>query len=318
MARFYFAPNGLIVANNASHDAPFSIEQNDGAIMLFAAKENCENEIYVPSYAVIDVKNTVRVYGSAQLIDWQNGAYDVIIEPQKYFEYAPPVPIAQNSTTYNGDEVIVTIYKDTKTRAIFECSGGVKTVEIPPLSSPKISFSETKEGLLLVISGTAQKQYVLVMLFDGGFRELLSVEADDVSFSYAGVIATEYLKDMLSRVKSTTYSFSGAAVKSKAEFSYLQDRVYPDELIPYLFLESLAAKDFERATACLAPDIRESPDVFLDYFKPFDEISPIKHQNAQKISDLKKVALISYSAEPIITPRVFDFTVKDGFITDIN
>lgn len=96
MARFYFAPNGLIVANNASHDAPFSIEQNDGAIMLFAAKENCENEIYVPSYAVIDVKNTVRVYGSAQLIDWQNGAYDVIIEPQKYFEYAPPVPIAQN------------------------------------------------------------------------------------------------------------------------------------------------------------------------------------------------------------------------------
>lgn len=82
MARFYFAPNGLIVANNASHDAPFSIEQNDGAIMLFAAKENCENEIYVPSYAVIDVKNTVRVYGSAQLIDWQNGAYDVIIEPQ--------------------------------------------------------------------------------------------------------------------------------------------------------------------------------------------------------------------------------------------
>lgn len=64
MARFYFAPNGLIVANNASHDAPFSIEQNDGAIMLFAAKENCENEIYVPSYAVIDVKNTVRVYGS--------------------------------------------------------------------------------------------------------------------------------------------------------------------------------------------------------------------------------------------------------------
>ena len=65
MARFYFAPNGLIVANNASHDAPFSIEQNDGAIMLFAAKENCENEIYVPSYAVIDVKNTVRVYGSS-------------------------------------------------------------------------------------------------------------------------------------------------------------------------------------------------------------------------------------------------------------
>ena len=56
MARFYFAPNGLIVANNASHDAPFSIEQNDGAIMLFAAKENCKNEIYVPSYAVIDVK----------------------------------------------------------------------------------------------------------------------------------------------------------------------------------------------------------------------------------------------------------------------
>ena len=49
MARFYFAPNGLIVANNASHDAPFSIEQNDGAIMLFAAKENCKNEIYVPS-----------------------------------------------------------------------------------------------------------------------------------------------------------------------------------------------------------------------------------------------------------------------------
>lgn len=242
----------------------------------------------------------------------------MIIEPQKYFEYAPPVPIAQNSTTYNGDEVIVTIYKDTKTRAIFECSGGVKTVEIPPLSSQKISFSETKEGLLLVISGTAKKQYVLVMLFDGGFRKLLSVEADDVSFSYAGVIATEYLKDMLSRVKTTTYSFSGAAVKSKTEFSYLQDRVYPDELIPYLFLESLAAKDFERATACLTPDIKESPEVFLDYFKPFDEISPIKHQNAQKISDLKKVALISYSAEPIITPRVFDFTVKDGFITDIN
>ena len=246
MARFYFAPNGLIVANNASHDAPFLIEQNDGAIMLFAAKENCKNEIYVPSYAVIDVKNTVRVYGSAQLIDWQNGAYDVIIEPQKYFEYAPPVPIAQNSTTYNGDEILVTIYKDTKTRAIFECSGGVTTVEIPPLSSPKISFSETKEGLLLVISGTAQKQYVLVMLFDGGFKKLLSVEADDVSFSYAGVIATEYLKDMLSRVKTTTYSFSGAAAKSKTEFSYLQDRVYPDELIPYLFLESLAAKDFER------------------------------------------------------------------------
>ena len=169
-----------------------------------------------------------------------------------------------------------------------------------------------------MISGTAKIQYVLVMLFDGGFKKLLSVEADNVSFSYAGVIATEYLKDMLSRVKTTTYSFSGAAVKSKTEFSYLQDRVYPDELIPYLFLESLAAKDFERATACLAPDIRESPEVFLDYFKPFDDISPIKHQNAQKISDLKKVALISYSAEPIITPRVFDFTVKDGFITDIN
>lgn len=55
MARFYFAPNGLIVANNASHDAPFSIEQNDGAIMLFAAKENCKNEIYVPSLSLIHI-----------------------------------------------------------------------------------------------------------------------------------------------------------------------------------------------------------------------------------------------------------------------
>ncbi|UKI14345.1 MAG: hypothetical protein L6V85_09875 [Clostridiales bacterium] len=182
------------------------MNKNDGAIMLFAAKENCENEIYVPSYAVIDVKNTVRVYGSAQLIDWQNGAYDVIIEPQKYFEYAPPVPIAQDSTTYNGDEVIVTIYKDTKTRAIFECSGGVKTVEIPPLSSPKISFSETKEGLLLVISGTAKIQYVLVMLFlTAASENCCQSRRTTCRFSYAGVIATEYLKDMLSRVKTTTY-----------------------------------------------------------------------------------------------------------------
>lgn len=39
MARFYFAPNGLIVANNASHDAPFSIEQNDGAIMLLPQRK---------------------------------------------------------------------------------------------------------------------------------------------------------------------------------------------------------------------------------------------------------------------------------------
>ena len=318
MARFYFAPKGLIVANNVSHDAPFCIDESEGSIMFFAAKENNGREIYVPSYAVIDVKNTVRVYGAAQLIDWKNGAYDVIIEPQKYFEYSPPVPIAQNSTTYNGDDILVTIYKDTKTRAIFECSGGVTTIEIPSLSSPRISFSETKEGLLSVISGNTQKQYVLVVLFDGAFKTLLSVEADDVSFSYAGVSATEYMKDMLSRVKTTTYSFSGASVKSKAEFSYLQDRVYPDELIPYLFLESLAAKDFEKATACLSPDIRESPEVFLDYFKPFDEISSIKHQNTQKISDLKKVALISYTNEPIITPRVFDFSVKDGLITDIN
>lgn len=318
MARFYFAPSGIIVCNNVSYDAPFSIEKSDGNIMLCALKENAGGEIFIPSYAVIDVKNTVRVYGTAQLIDWRNGAYDVLISPQKFFEYAPPVAIVQNETNYFGDTVLVTIYKDTKTRAIFECAGGVTTVEIPPVTSPKISFSETKEGLLIVVSGEAEQQFLLVALYDGKFQKLLSVSADDVSFSSLGVTATTYIKDMLSRVKSTTFSFSNKRVTTKTEFSYLQNKRYPDELVPYLFLEALQAGDFEKSKEYLAPEMQENPQTFLDYFRPFDEISPIKHETAQKISDLKKVALISYTAEPIITPRVFDFTVKDGFITDIN
>lgn len=318
MARFYFAPKGIIVANNVSHDAPFVLETNDGHIMLFSAKENTGNEIYVPSYAVIDVGKDVKVYGAASLIDWDNGTYDVLIEAQKFVEYSPPVALAQNSTDYNGTNVVATVYKDAKTHAIFECDGGVTTIEIPCVKNPKISFSETKEGLLSVISGKAEKQFLLVVLYDGKFEKLLSVEADDVSFSNVGISATDYIKDMLSRVRTTTYSFSGKSVKTSTEFSYLRNKTYPDDLIPYLFLEAISARDYDKANEYLSPDMRESPEVFSDYFKTFDEISPIKRQNAQKTSDLKKVALISYSREPIIKPRIFDFSVENGLIVDIN
>lgn len=319
MARFYFVPDGLTVVDNTAHTAPFCAEKNDGLIMTYCLKENTGGDVYAPSYGVIDVSDPVKLYGDVKLVDWGRGNYDVVIPVRKFREYSPPVAQAQKSASFSDYEITVTVYTDGSTHAIFECSGGVITLDLPELSNPDILFSECVEGLLCVVRGdTADGEYLAIVLFNGTFKKLFASTAQKFTFSDSAVTAAVDLKDMLGRRKITDYDFRNGNTESRPRFEYLHDKSYPEELTPYLFLEALQARDFTRLRTYLSHDLRDNAEDFTDFFGDFKEISAVKHAPAYKKSDLLKVALIPETELPVTVPKIASFRMEEGLITDVS
>jgi hypothetical protein len=321
---FYFEKSDkLTIVNNVPHRGEcFSVSETKGNILVSVFSENGLNESYCPPlFAVISVYNgVVSVFGALRLIKWTDSAYDVIPLISEVNYYKQPRAILQETLTA-GMKHTVTLAEDNTKKLLLECAERFAVFDVPKdIKNPKLKLSPTTSGFLTVLSADTPKgKFLMTVLFDGRYRLLFSAPADTFDFTESSFTATTHLNDMLGRVAKRTYSFTDGEVKLlDTFFSYDNDKIYPDDLTPYLFLEALTANDLQRAETYLAPEMRGYLEKCKDYFGAFVEIKCPKYVNIPSTKGLTAVALLYNDTSSIVMPRIFKFELKSGLIYNIS
>lgn len=325
MAKFYFNPeNNLIVINNVSHKGEtFYVEENNGNLIINIITANTlNNRYYHPLIAVISIKNNiVNVYGALKLIKWNNENYDVIYELPKFNYYSPPVALAQDFYNLRGSQHTVTVYRDSIMRLLCECDTKASAFDIDyNLSDIKILLQPTSLGFLIILIAKTDTnhEYLNLILYDGKYNQLFEDTADEISFAENSFKITKKAEDMLGRVYHKTYTFSnGNFIEAENVFTYRHEKEYPDELIPYLFLEALKANDTNRATSYLSEDLVEMLPHFKEFFGEFTKIECPKYSKNNTKNGLLTVALLDDLKAVINTPKLYTFQYADSKITNV-
>ncbi|MEG1613253.1 MAG: hypothetical protein RR357_03700 [Clostridia bacterium] len=325
MASFHFNPNkNLIIVNNIAHRSePFSVEENDGHLIVNILSENTDDESYVPAiFAVISIKNKViSLYGNIKLIKWSNDNFEVLFNLEPITYYASPTAIAQESYSGRGLEHIVTLYRDRSMQLLLECNGKVANFKISHnIRNAKILLQPTSLGFLSILTADADfdKEYLCLVLYDGKYEKLFEDVADKISFTQNSFIVTSQLSDMLSRKSEISYTFIDGCFKiTNKRFTYGHEKNYPQELIPYLFLEALQAGDDVSAKGYLSDDLSDMLSHFKTFFGNFTKIECPQYQTLRK-NDLTKVALLYSCDKPINQPKFFSFMMEDSKITNVS
>lgn len=192
-------------------------------------------------------------------------------------EYRPPQAVLQEQLSVSGMPHLVTVFRDTRLRAIMENARGSETFDLPDLTAPRLFLRTVSFGVLSIITGiTAKnKKYLRLLTYDGACKSIFEAECDDLVFDKNTFTAVTKKHDMLGRAVSETYSFNdGKFEKLNTVFAYENDRIYPAELLPYLFFEAFSSGDNAKIEKYLSADLKKSAGYLKEYITPFEKIVP--------------------------------------------
>lgn len=163
--------------------------------------------------------------------------------------------------------------------------------------------------LLYVEANLCDKKYIAVLHYADDYTLLLSLLCDDVCIDESGIVVKDILHDCMQRTCVRTLSFDGECFREKARyFQYDCKRNFPDEIIPYVFLESLGCGDDEtaRSLCCAGLQNKDWHETFKDFVTICDstEYSPYR-------------VVLAYGDDGFYT-RTFDFEVDSGKIYSVN
>jgi hypothetical protein len=321
MLIFYFKPNSgdTLILNNTAHsafDGEFSekIESGNLICTVFKNQPNQGNSYYPPLNAVIAIKEQkVKLFGDLLLLKNKDG-YEVKYSLNSIPLYQPPSVVLTKAVTSKNLNHHFTLIVDSKFRLICECETASLTKDIDYIiCDPNIAVQQTNYGLLIALAAKCEdKEYLQICLFNGKYETLFECTADEIDYTSSTIAIKNKLQDMLGRVKSNIYTFSGGFKLISSTLEYTHDIPYPDTLIPCLFLEALIAGDKTRANSYLGEDINNS-DTVKEYLGPFDSFFA---EDSSALPDTF-VLLDSKITSGIVEPKRIRFQVENKKIVNL-
>jgi hypothetical protein len=233
----------------------------------------------LPFSAAVEIVGGVPVGGGDRLVftELAEDAYLAEFQHREITEYHPPEEVLQEQLTVSGMPHLITVFRDTRLRAIMENAHGSATFDLPDLKEPRLFLRGVSFGLLAIITGAvgADKKYMRLLSYDGGFKSIFETECDDLIFNKNTFTTVCKKQDMLGRAVARSYNFNNGKFEAEnTVFTYENERVYPAELLPYLFLEAFAAGDDAKLIKYLSDDLAASAGYFKEYLAPFEKIMP--------------------------------------------
>lgn len=112
--------------------------------------------------------------------------------------------------------------------------------------------------LILIKANIGKKTYVAVIHYDDDYTLVMSFLCDKTYIDNGKIVAEDFLYDCLQRKCVRVLRFSdNAFIEESRHFEYDCYINYPDELIPYVLLESICAKDEDMIQRYLSATISE-------------------------------------------------------------
>ncbi|MDE7215939.1 MAG: hypothetical protein K2O08_03935 [Clostridia bacterium] len=169
-----------------------------------------------------------------------------------------------------------------------------------------------EKGQLLTVFARLDngKTYVCALHYLDDYTPLLSLYCDEVYCEEDGLTVCDYMDDTMARkcVRKISFCSDGFAEISR-HFEYGCNHCYTDELIPYVFLESLNCGDDECARGCVSYNLKDFD--FHTFFGEFIEICDCLEYKPY-------VVTLVYSSENVFYTRSYKFGVSGGKIVKVN
>lgn len=304
MSEFYFEiGNGFITVDGALAKSGFNKDKD------FCLGCHCDG--FRPTFVAVSATPRKAISPLLSICDTGGGRYFLTFSPERETE-TEAVILFQTVCTAGGVTHLITHCRKGGYSLVMETAEEIHEISCPcALSDIKVSAAVVKGGHILKLSANAGDKKLLALLYYGGdYVPMFTQFCDDCSFDGADVVYTQYLGgcNRCYRTKKLTLK-NGTFCESETSFVYKRNHDYPDELIPYVFLERLLFQDYGGAEELLRRGM--SISAARDILKDFDAVADFSF-----IPYRPYVAGV-YKRAPLCTVSYYSFKVADGLISEI-
>lgn len=207
--------------------------------------------------------------------------------------FSPKKKRAENNEAYfqkvlqpqNGAMHCLTCHKDCSHKISVETQSELITLDVPCKSVDVRFTCETMphggQLLLIIADLESGKKYACVLHYKDDYTVLLSLCCDDIKIDSTGVRVCDCLRDALDRRCVRHLKFCGDCfIEESRHFENTCAHRYIDEIVPYIFVESIRYGDDDCALNCLCPTLRglDAKELLGDFigicdcldYKPFE------------------------------------------------
>lgn len=304
MAKYFFDDNDAYVTADGALIKSGYEKNGDFAVGYFC--KGCE-----PLFAKIIRDGRAFPQSGITIVDAGYSCRRILFSPAPVKEETAEV-LFQTVCRAGNVSHLVTVCRKSGYRLIVETKDEIYEIPCPvALSDLKVSAAAMKRGhLIKIVAKAGKKKLIALIYYFGDYAPLLVKFCDDFRTDGDCVEITERLGGCNDCVRTERLEVNnGAFVCRGLSFVYRRDHPYPDELIPYVFLEKLLFGDESGAEELLRRTL--SVSAVRATLGKFDKIADFDF-----IPYRPFVAGV-YSLSPFCRVRYFRFCVTDGVITDI-
>lgn len=240
------------------------------------------------------------------------GDYIVRFNPKKKIAEKEDVYLQKILQPPHGAMHCLTCHKDSCHKLSIETQSELITLALPCRAiDAKFSCAPLTVGQLLFakIILENEKIYACVLHYGDDYTTLLSLCCDEISIDSTGVTVCDDLCDSLGRRCVRKLRFCGDCfVEESRLFENVCNHNYIDEIIPYIFVESIGYGDNDCALNCLCPTLRNCnlQEILGDFIGICDCL------------DYKEYEIcLLYSDESGLYTKTFRFDIERGKIQKV-
>lgn len=274
MQTVYFDIDNNIFFLNGEQVTDKAYTFHDGAVCDILCFPRATRYCYLPIFTKLKFSKKPNLPNDFfTYVDYGNSVYKILSIP-KPAELSSDLEIFYSNTfdlsdTYHN----VTITKGNGLELFIETENYFFKSQLPPLNSVAVDIL-SEVDLIFITGKTKEKEFLLVVKFDGDYTEELRVECDKLIFAEDGIYCTDHISNSHRHTKTTIYSLNDSAKYSisSEQFSVAQKNHNP-LLIPYLFLDAVKAGDSALANSYLSSDMHADSKAFIRFFDNFEKIA---------------------------------------------
>ncbi len=303
MAEYYFCDDGgFVTVNGALSSSGFCIA---GDFVL-----GCFYDGFDPVFAKIPKKITRPISHFIDVCDVGQGKFFLSFSPRPTNDGS--VVIAQKELRAGNVSHLVTLCRKSGYLLVVETADEIYELPVQTeLCDLNVSAVAAGKGQMLKISAKANdKRFLALFYYCGDYVRLFDSTADDLRFDGASVVCTDNLGGCNGCVRTRRLRFEkGAFRETETGFVYRHDHDYPDELVPFVFLEKLIFGDDAGAQELLRRSlpVKSVREILGD----FDSVADFSflHYTPYVAGVYKRAAYCK--------AKYYRFSISDGLITDV-
>ena len=297
-----------VFLSGTQYVTPITLDVDDGRVQMSVLPSYPERFSSYTVIAEIRGDKLINLSGGASAVCWGEGLCDVTLSPPMILTHYTPEPLIQKRLSHD----LITLYDDGRKKLMLEGTS-FYNFDLPEgLIEESIRVKDLPHGSIVSVAGKVDdKEYLLALHSNGDSWNLMhEITADTITTTQTGVKTSTVIPCMLRYEKREFYK----PFKSEPEeCSYIPTirHTYPDELVPYLFLEDVFLKN-PNCLTYLDESISLNLEGLEEFFAPSDTVT---HPGFDSYG-LDVVAVYN-SKERISHPDLYKFVVENGKIVNI-